>query len=236
MIKKLIIRVCFFIVCFFLLDKLMHFVIEKLPELELDKRLEYIVNGEIDADVIILGSSGSARGILAKQLEDSLKTGVYNLSYPGSDISFQKYVFEQQLINAKVKPKILILGIDEPTQLLHVKSNLFRLDRLYPLIKYPTIRDTLLQREGKNLMLGKYLFLYQMNKSNLVFKKKEFTNFDSIFSDGSMPIRFTNPKYLGKLVKTKSEFYDIKNESKSKVNAMKAIIPVAGAGWCGRFR
>ena len=43
-----------FLLLFFLVDKLFYWKIEALPEQELDKRLEWILEGKMNKDILIL--------------------------------------------------------------------------------------------------------------------------------------------------------------------------------------
>ena len=79
-----------FLLTFFILEKGLIFLRNKLPENELDKRLELLINGKVNADIIVMGSSRGARDIIASQLADSFKMPAYNLSYPGSNILFHE--------------------------------------------------------------------------------------------------------------------------------------------------
>ena len=90
--KRFLIRFSAFILCFFIVDKAFILVRDSSPEREVDKRLEYILNGKIQSDLIIMGSSRGARSLIAKQITDSTGRSAYNLAFPGSDITFHEYV------------------------------------------------------------------------------------------------------------------------------------------------
>src|SRR5688572_28919412 len=72
-------RCILFFIVFFILEKSLIFLRDCLPEKELDKRLEYIITGKINADIVVLGSSRGARDIVASQLADSFHTTAFNL-------------------------------------------------------------------------------------------------------------------------------------------------------------
>jgi len=144
--RKFVINCIFFFIIFFILEKSLILLRNKLPDRELDKRLEYIITGKVNSDIIVMGSSRGARDIVASQLADSLRTSAYNLSYPGSNIYFHEYLLTELLKNGNKKPKVLILVIDDPYEMEDNYSLQFRFDRLYPLVKYKSIRNTLTER------------------------------------------------------------------------------------------
>ena len=75
-----------FVMIFFIYDKLFIVVRTLSPVLEVDKRLELLINGGINKDIIILGSSRGARDIIAAQIENETGLSAFNLCYPGSNV------------------------------------------------------------------------------------------------------------------------------------------------------
>jgi hypothetical protein len=210
--KHFIVKILIFSIVFFAFDKLFILLRNRAPELEVDRRLEVLLQGKMDADLLIFGSSVGARGIIASTLSKELNIKAYNLSYPGSNIDFHEYLLTQLLENGNKKPKTILLTLDEPAELVLNSSINFRLERLYPLIKYPKVREELLAREEKSKLLSALFVLYQFNKSHLDLRKKNFTAHDSIMNCGSMPSYYvTNdfPKTYG----LKSNPYKKENES-----------------------
>lgn len=222
--KKFLIRLLIFILFLFAVDKLFIFVRNASPELEVDKRLEYIITGQIKADIVVFGSSRGARSIIAEQITDSLGISAYNLSSPGSDITFHEFLLRLLLQNkGNTVPKTVVLVVDDSDELKMSKSLKFRLDRMYPLVKYQVIRDELVKRKDKKPIINELLVLHQMNKSNFLFKQRKFTKNDSIMPKGSMPIghqKKTFDKHYG----TQVYFYKKKGEYIQKVRAYKLFV------------
>jgi hypothetical protein len=146
----------FFFHYFFYPGKIIDPTPQQAADRELDKRLEYIITGKVNSNIIVMGSSRGARDIVASQLADSLRTSAYNLSYPGSNIYFHEYLLTELLKNGNKKPKVLILVIDDPYEMEDNYSLQFRFDRLYPLVKYKSIRNTLTERGEKNRYYHSY--------------------------------------------------------------------------------
>ncbi|MBN2167498.1 MAG: hypothetical protein JW717_14575 [Marinilabiliaceae bacterium] len=181
-------KVILFIIAFFIFDKIFYIFLFISPKLEVDKRLEYLVNGKINKDVVIIGSSRGARDVIAKQIEDSINVSAYNLSYPGSDIEFHEFLLKT-LIKYNSKPKAVILVLDDSSELLPDETINFRLDRLYPLARYNYINNEMIKRGEKNFS-SRFLVLSRINKRNFDMSQKYFTHLDSIKDCGSMPISF----------------------------------------------
>lgn len=216
--KKFIYTLLLFIIVFFIFDKLFFLFIYLAPNTNIDKRLELVINGEINKECIIIGSSRGARNIIAKQIEKGTELSTYNLSYPGSDIEFHEFLL-RTLLKFNQKPKIVLLAVDDPSELLPSESIKFRLDVLYPLVKYTYINNELIARGEKNY-LSKILCLSRINKSNFDLRKKHFSALDTIMDCGSMPISFQRENRIFKY-DTINQYYLIKDELTNKVNAFK---------------
>lgn len=190
-LKQFILKVVLFLVISFLVDKVFIFVRDNTSKKEVDKRLEMILEGKMNKDILILGSSLGARNILAHRIEQQIGVSTYNLSYPGSNIDFHEFVLRQVLLNND-KPSLIILTIDNPSQFIENNTIVFRSDRLYPLVKYQSIRSELVEREHKSKLLSELFVLYTLKLSQFDLRKKKFSSKDKILSCGSMPLDFQN--------------------------------------------
>ncbi|UPT70590.1 MAG: hypothetical protein M0D53_16190 [Flavobacterium sp. JAD_PAG50586_2] len=97
-------RLLLFSLIFFIVDKAFILVRSRCNENEYDKRLELILNGAMNKDLLIFGSSRGARGVIASQIEDSLNVKCYNLSYIKSNIEFHEFLLKV-LIRHNKSPK-----------------------------------------------------------------------------------------------------------------------------------
>jgi len=213
--KRFLIKCFLFLVVFFVLEKSLILLRNRLPERELDKRLEYIINGKINADIVVMGSSRGARDIVASQLGDSLQRTAYNLSYPGSNIYFHEYLLTGLLKNGNKKPKLMILAVDDPSELTENTAIKFRLDRMYPLVKYPEIRKTLVENGEKDKILSELFIIHQLSISNFDLRKKQFKDQDTLLSDGSMPITWQSKRF-NRQYSHRNVTYNSTEESKEK--------------------
>jgi hypothetical protein len=177
-----------FALLFFLLEKLLYVFLIISPSRELDTRLERVIKGELNKEIIILGSSRGARNIIAGQMEDSLGKSVFNLSYPGSDIEFHEFLL-RSLLRFDQKPEKILLAVDDSTELLANVSTHFRLDRMYPLAKYNYINDEMIARGEKNI-LSRFFVAARINKANFDLRRKHFIPMDTMRDCGSLPVSF----------------------------------------------
>jgi hypothetical protein len=185
--KSLIFRLGLFIAIFLVYDKLYIILANRSAQAEIDRRLEYVINGEINKDLIILGSSIGSRDVIAGQIEKETGLSSYNLCYPGSNIIFSEFVL-RTLLKFNETPSEILLVVDDDVEFLDHKPIVFRKDRLYPLIKYNYIWEELAKIEDRDIFLSRFLVINRLNKYNFDVRSKTFTPLDTIMDCGSMPI------------------------------------------------
>lgn len=221
--KQFIANTALFLFIFFIIDKGLILVRNTAPDREIDKRLEWILNGKIQADILIYGSSRGSRNIIASQIGDSVNRSAYNLSYQGAAIGFHEFLLEQLFAHANKKPELVLLVVDDPYELLNSERNNFRLDRLYPLVKYSVVRDKLVEAGDKNYWLSRLFIVHQLSISNFDFRQRHFSRLDTMLNDGSMPISFTDPRFNGVFSKNTAS-YDAAKENASQVESFLRFI------------
>lgn len=218
-LKKLIL----FAAIFFIIDKLFLGLLYYSGKNELDKRLENVLEGKVNKEVIILGSSRGARNVMASQLQEQTGHSTFNLAYPGSNVEFHEFVL-RSLLKFNQKPKLVVLTVDSdnPSEFTPNLSLKYRLDRLYPLVKYDYVLDELANRGEKNKWLAQAFALHRLNKSNFDLSPKKFKPIDTIQPDGSMPISFADKREKWDFYTP--EKYDVNKEEPAKVKAFKDIV------------
>jgi len=222
--KKFAAKLLLFVAVFLIFDKLFIIIANLSADAEIDKRLEYLINGEINKDIIIMGASRGSRDIIASQIEKETGFSAYNLCYPGSNVEFHEFIM-RALIKFNSTPRLVFLVVDDNAELLYDETITFRKDRLYPLVKYSFIRQELINIGEKDPLLSRFLILHQLNKANFDLTKKYFTPVDTIYECGSMPISWqreiSNWHY-----DSSERIYPFKNEHAEKINAYKNIIKI----------
>lgn len=216
---KFLKHIVFFGLVFFIIDKGFYYFIENAAKKEYDKRLELVLKGEMNKEVIILGSSIGANNISAKQLEQETGLITYNLSYRGADINFQAYVFKT-LLKYNTSPKKVFLVIDESDTFVDVHNLNFRTDRLQPLKKYNYINETLIER-GEKSVLSRFLCLARINLKDFSFKNPEIKPVNIMTTHGSKMLEHKFNKDLEYGLEI--DAYHISKENPINIKAFKII-------------
>lgn len=190
------------------------------PELQKDRRIEYVLRGEINKELVVLGSSRGARNIIASKLESATGMSAYNLSYPGSDIEFHEFIL-RSLLKFNKSPKAILLVVDDSSELMPSESITFRYESLYPYVKYAHVVDEMVLRKENNRLLSELLILYRMNSSNFNFKTQKFTPYDSLLPCGSMPVSFISDTSL--TFNSENNYYNQRDEAPEKIIAFQKL-------------
>jgi hypothetical protein len=220
--KKFLINLLVFGVLFFAYDKLFIIFRNESANKEADKRLELLLTGKINKDIIVLGASRGANNIIAGKLEKEVGKTAYNISYAASDVEFHEFLL-RTLLKYNKPPKVIVFPLDDPNELFETHTQGFRDERLYPLVKYDYIRQELIDRDAKNPVFSKLFVLHQINKTNLNLKQKQFTPEETVLSCGSSPIPFQKPgcKWV---YENAAPFYPLKDEVPAKLEAFRKIV------------
>ena len=185
-VKRFLKHIMLFASIFFIIDKGAYFILNKTSELEYDKRLEDVLEGNMNKDIFVLGSSRGSGNIIASQLERETGYSSYNLSYQGANILYQEFVLKT-LLKFNTTPKKVIIAIDNPYEFNEETTLHFRNDRLYPLAKYDYINNQLIA-QGERSVLSKVLYLTRLNGSMFRMKAVKSPGLNPFESCGSRPI------------------------------------------------
>ncbi len=143
--KQFLLRLGIFCLVVVLFDQLFYLVIQDLPNSQVDKRVEGVVTGTINADVLVLGSSRAAHNVLAETLVSTTYKKAFNLGFRGSNVSFHLFLMQTYLKHNR-KPKAVIYVVDVP-YLFDPEALVFRNDALLPYVKYPVFTTALVAQD-----------------------------------------------------------------------------------------
>jgi hypothetical protein len=219
--KKFAFKLLLFLAIFLILDKLFIIVANLSADAEVDKRLEYLVKGDINKDIVILGSSRGSRDIIAENIENETGYSTYNLCYPGADLEFQEFILKTLLKFNKL-PKILVLDVADSIEFKIDAPMEFRSDRLYPLVRYPWIRQELINQGKMDKFFSKFLILSRLNIANFDLRKKVFTPLDTLMNCGSMPVSWQRQGMNWDYLAVERQ-YSTKDEINKYIRAYKEI-------------
>lgn len=212
-------RILIFSLIFFVIEKGVWFLLQETPKRQYDKRLELMLQGKINKDIIVLGSSRGAGNILTGQLEQETGLTAYNLSYQGSHVEFHKFVLET-LLKFNKPPKYVLLSIDNSSQFIKEPSLNYREDAVLPLTKYYYINHELVT-QNINSPLSYMFFLGRYNKFHSLFRDAFVNTRNPIDSFGSMGILKKNDVTLD--YNNQIEDYNPKFEEESRLKAFNTI-------------
>jgi len=217
--KRFLVTLFIFFTAFFLIEKLSWYFINNAAEKEYDRRLEYVINGNFNKDIIIIGSSRGANNIMACQLEKETGFSSYNLSYRGVDITYQNFVLKTYFKFNK-PPKKVLLFLDDVHSFKESATLSFRYDRLYPLSKYNYINDELISR-GKRSFASNLFGLLRLNRKDFSLEKKKVLSKNILTDCGSMLNKKKNIKSM--IYNKELQYYTTDNELTVKLDAYKSI-------------
>ncbi|GAL67619.1 hypothetical protein JCM19301_906 [Jejuia pallidilutea] len=203
---------------FFIAEKSIYFLLGKVKNNQVDKRLEYVLDGKMNKDIVIFGSSIGAGNILAGEIQKAQNLQTYNLSYHGSDAVFHKFLLET-LLKFNQAPKKVILVIDNPFY-FKKEALTFRNDVLKPLSQYSYINNQLIENQHHSFY-SKYLYLGRLNKDMLRFKRKNKNQQNPLDDYGSQPL--LNLDKHPQSIAVSANNYSLEVEDPSKVEAFKAV-------------
>ncbi|MEO0731828.1 MAG: hypothetical protein AAFZ52_03265 [Bacteroidota bacterium] len=161
---KLLIKCGVFLLLLVLVDKAFLPVRQSAPARQEDQRLHRLFSGELNKELIVIGSSRGAADIEAWALEAGLNLEAFNLSYGGTDVDMHTYLLEQ-LVAHNDAPRMIIKIIDDSFELTAADKNRFRFDVLYPLVRHAPVREELVRRGEKNYWLTQLFITHQLSKS-----------------------------------------------------------------------
>ncbi len=116
-----------------------------------------IFSGDINADIIILGSSRARTHFNPHIIEHKTGKNCYNLGIEGGKTTMQ-YAKWQSFIKHNKAPKILVLNVDLWS--LGARQNLFKKEQFLPYLEHDEIYNNL-KSIDKDLILDKYIPLYR---------------------------------------------------------------------------
>ena len=172
--KQFLKTIIIFSVIFFIIDKSAYFILKRTSALQSDKKLELIMNGSLEKELLILGSSRGIGGIDTELIEKETGLTSYNISYRGSDLVFQDFILETYL-KYNTKPDKLLLVIDNPYLFMQHTNLGFRYDRLYALASHNYINDKLIEL-NKHSVASNFFYFSRLHGNQLRFTKVKTSN------------------------------------------------------------
>ena len=182
-----------FVLIFFLLDASFYYVIKNIPAKQPDQRLVSLIQGKINADILVLGSSRAAHNILAEDIEKHTHSKTFNLGFRKTNVEFHLNLLRLYLSKNK-KPKQLIYLADVPF-MFDEKALVFRTDVFLPFVYYPEYKNLLIDK-GELSKMAYFLNLARFSFHTATkLPAVSIENFTTL--QGSNPLPLENYKGVG---------------------------------------
>lgn len=217
--KKNLIKLVIFTLILLILDRFIAASISTAAiTRQFDTRIQDLMEGNIDAGLLILGSSRSARDLIPVEIEKETGIKSFSLAFPGSNVDFHESILRFIIASKKI-PKEVILAVDDDFELTDNENITYREDLLYPYIKYWEINKILAEREKKNLYLSAISRTYAENlnlETALDYLEKGKLKpelLTEVQTDGSMTLKTKSDSYEALKFDESQKIYDRSNES-----------------------
>jgi hypothetical protein len=211
--RRFLLRVALFGLVLLVLDLPFRWALDRLPNTEYDGRLRRILEDSLDADILVFGSSRAARNVLPERITAITGHSAYGLGYPGASIEWQEFVLRQVLQGTHI-PRVVLLVVDDPAELIAMPKVNFRLDRAYPLVAYPSVNKEVCERTGRSELFSRMLAAYRIKESaDHLWDPPQPDRFDTVYIDGSMTTAWSQPEMDTAHYQNKQRIYDVARES-----------------------
>lgn len=162
--KKQVYNILFFLLIIVLIDRSLGFIVSNLAlKYKFDRRIELLINNQLDKDILVLGSSKTLNGIDPQIIESKTGQSCYNLSYSGSNVEFHETILDL-IIQSKNHPSTLIYGVDDLNSLIKYEGiTVYRKEELYPYIDNTQINHIVSHKLDKSILASKISSVYHQN-------------------------------------------------------------------------
>ena len=213
-----------FLLIVFIIDKAAVLLIGLKRKFDVDFRLEMLLEGKLNKDILVLGPSTASRDILAGMIEDSLGASTINLSDYSADIIYTNFIFQTYLKTNRT-PKIVCLSLTSSIELQNetgFSPLIYREDKLVPFLDYKVVNEEFIRR-NKHSFVSRFMFSARMRLSHLTFNYKTQNSLDTILPCGSKPIFLPHIKKDIKFIDTIMD-YNPEFDDQKKLNAFRDLI------------
>lgn len=217
---KYLYKIILFLILIIVIDRTLGFYILKFAlKYKHDKRIELVINNELDKELMILGSSRVLNGLSPSVIEQQTGLTSFNMGVSGTNIVFHETILDLLLKSTHI-PKIIIYNIDDPATLYNFDDLvIYKLEELFPYVYNDNINRIVSEHLDKENWVT-YLSSTYKNNVNFMSAIKYLTrgheaiapeinnidNYGSVLMDGRQ-IGMENIKFLETYPYTLDEEY-----------------------------
>ncbi len=192
--QKFLLKISLFLVLLFAADKGAYFLMVRFEDQLQDPRLLQIIQGEMERDLLVFGSSKGAKGISARQIADSTQLTTHNLSYNGGDLSWQVFLLKT-VLKFNAAPQTILLTMDDPIEFYDHENYHFPSYNLYPLAHYNHYNNALISIE-EHSPISRYFLTARLKAGHFNSELDPVAAIDSVRPDGSQLTQLYSPQKL----------------------------------------
>ncbi|MEM0997973.1 MAG: hypothetical protein AAGN35_12860 [Bacteroidota bacterium] len=218
--KSFLIKVLAFGALFFVLDKSAYFILQNSVKYisGYDPRIQRIMDGQMNKEVIVLGSSRGAKSVVAEQIQAETGRSSYNLCVNSSDVSFHEYQL-RSLLRYNTAPKVLLYVLDDPIHLQEQNNYSFRTDLLAPLAVYYQCNEGLIQA-GVHSPVSRYLWITRLGPNHFSPEWRSTDPFDTVRACGTQWLNYYSD---WRDFPYQEQYYNARKDVAWKVESLKKI-------------
>ena len=127
-----------------------------------DNRIGLLLDGKINADIIVLGSSRALNNYNPAVIDSVTGKSCYNLGVSGSNILFHETMLDL-VLSRKQLPELVIYNVDDYGALCKMDGIVYRKDVLYPFVDAPLVGDAVSRELNKNKWVSRLSGSYRHN-------------------------------------------------------------------------
>ncbi len=167
MLKNSLVKYSLFLVILILSDQCIGTAISYFAREQIrDNRIGLLIDGKIQADICIVGSSRALNNYSPAIIGDSLNVKCYNFGLSGSNVLYHEAIIDL-LIQSYKKPSVIIYSIDDHATFFEVTNMVFRKDALFPYVHNSTVNEIVCKQMNKKEYATLFSKTYRQNM-NLV--------------------------------------------------------------------
>lgn len=230
--KNLLYKIFVFLLFIVVIDRISGWLVSDLAlKYKFDRRIELLINNQLEKDIIIIGSSKALNGIDPGIVEAITGKTCYNLGISGSNIEFHETILSLVLQTKKL-PKTIIYNIDDPGTLIKFDDIMvYRKEELYPYVNNEYVNTIVGNKLDKSIWAMRISEVYHQNVNLIgavkyIIRGKEIPDYEinNVDINGANLMEGHQAKHENMIFFERNLFYESENEYKPYKNAFLRII------------
>jgi|GEM_PF-2553039 len=161
--KNRLLHILLFLIILIITDQLIGTAISFFSQKQIrDNRIGLLLDGQINSDIIIVGSSRALNNYNPEIISDATGRSCYNFGLSGSNILYHEAIINL-MIHQNKKPSLIIYSVDDHATFYEIPNIIFRKDVLYPFVYDDEVNKFVSLQLKKNTLATKFSKTYREN-------------------------------------------------------------------------